>query len=1220
MTSVEVLVPLRLETRFVPPGERTDGVDEWMLRVRIYPDEVSIRRTVAPPSPAELDRLEEAVARISAVPPLPVHDAFASVAAVVGADRAFLLWRRCVVDDGAGDLRVDRSAEAEHVPFQAHGPAGLPEQLELWLVHTDGSRQRAAVLDLDLAGIGADLDLAVFQDEALLATGELPQTWWLWYPRAVEVRLGVDLDVGAAPPDLEALVVVGVGSTDAAVLVDEHNAGNRLAVLPAGTPTNTVAGQPTTDLGGHAASLFPLLDADPARQTSTVAVLSGLTGRLPDTALPMLNGDHDHHSPGSLAVRGLWPVLWGRALRDVTGAGETEPDAATWAGRHLAVEGPRPAFRVGDQPYGLLPTSTFGSWSPEPGDDEAAVEERILRWALPWRSGAAQAARGANRRVHGARTDQLVAVLGVHAPSRHWRVRPVADLPLIQAWRAMAGMAGMPASDWDRFTASAWRDWPYPFAPIGAAARGGPTFGPPDDEADEGATLQALVVMDPEPLYYAQELRLGLVGHLFREALVSVRAIAGEAYGQLAAGDPVRIGVPLPLDDEDAYSGHVMRGSDEAVAALEGAQDDGARAVARRFRDVQEALRELAEVWDAAPTAFFRGVLAALDTAASRVDPWLTGIAERRLQRMAASGAPFTLGAYGWVDAPAPYDAGGGPGPAALAPGPTTAGLLHAPSPAQALTAALLRDAAVRYPGEDRWQLTIDSAKVRASVALAERVRLGVHPYEALGLEVEKLAGDWDTVRILRTEYPLAPDQQVRRVCDGAQVLRAAREGGLAAVPGLPPDLTDRLAPLDEVLDTYADLLVADGIHALVTGRGDLANAAMEAGSGLGAPPDLRAIRTPRSATTVRVAAWALLPPGGGADDDASEPVRVADPAFAALLDRPDADEARLALLLGGGDESVVPSLTGGSYEGLPGTANDDLRRAVIADLTGRLGALRDLAERDRAAIGLLDAADPGIAAAAGRWRIEVAPDLAPEDAQAAVIGGLGDRLASTAALPPLDLGPGAGSGASVSDAAVTAVRQAIRTLAGRAELPVLPVVDAGLLPTLRPQPEVDRVWLELVAAVRPRLATLEAHQFETPWAGSVASSDGSDDPWSTGGPVLVAYSADGAEIAGGARVAIAALDAWSDSVPSRRHATTAAFGFNAPKSRAAQAVLLAVPPDVTRRLDNPALLEVVLETRELTHARAARPQDRDGLPYASPAPLVHAAPASLGFLNGWPG
>src|SRR5207253_3115917 len=137
-------------------------------------------------------------------------------------------------------------------------------------------------------------------------------------------------------------------------------------------------------------------------------------------------------------------------------------------------------------------------------------------------------------------------------------------------------------------------------------------------------------------------------------------------------------------------------------------------------------------------------------------------------------------------------------------------------------TAALLRDAAIRYPGSERWNLAIDSAKVRASVALAERVRLGLHPYEALGLEVEKAAGDWDTVRLLRQNYPLAADQQERRVCDGQQVLQAARDGTLAA--GLPADLAGRLAPLDEVLDTYGDLLLADGAYALVTGHGELAN------------------------------------------------------------------------------------------------------------------------------------------------------------------------------------------------------------------------------------------------------------------------------------------------------------------------------------------------------------------------------------------------------------
>ena len=83
------------------------------------------------------------------------------------------------------------------------------------------------------------------------------------------------------------------------------------------------------------------------------------------------------------------------------------------------------------------------------------------------------------------------------------------------------------------------------------------------------------------------------------------------------------------------------------------------------------------------------------------------------------------------------------------------------------------------------------------------------------------------------------------------------------------------------MLDTYADLLVADGVHALVTGRADLANAAMEAAAGLGAPPDLRAIRTPRAGDDgpgERVGA----PPARSGPAARCRPGRVADPAFAA--------------------------------------------------------------------------------------------------------------------------------------------------------------------------------------------------------------------------------------------------------------------------------------------------------------------------------------------------
>jgi len=246
MTSVEILAPLRLETRFVPPSLRTDGVNEWMLRLRVYPDEFSIRRSAAPPTPDELDRLTEVVSRMSAVPPLSEADAFASFASTAGAGRAHWLWRAHVVADGFGGLTVDRTGEAAHVPFSVHGPAGLPEQLQVWFIHTNGTRQLAATLAVKVVEIGKDLDLGMFDDEATLSAGELPHTWWLWYQRAKDVGLGVDLDIGLVPPSLDALVVMGIGETDAADLVDAHNTTGRMAVLAPGTPTNTVAGEPTT--------------------------------------------------------------------------------------------------------------------------------------------------------------------------------------------------------------------------------------------------------------------------------------------------------------------------------------------------------------------------------------------------------------------------------------------------------------------------------------------------------------------------------------------------------------------------------------------------------------------------------------------------------------------------------------------------------------------------------------------------------------------------------------------------------------------------------------------------------------------------------------------------------------------------------------------------------------------------------------------------------------
>ena len=411
-----------------------------------------------------------------------------------------------------------------------------------------------------------------------------------------------------------------------------------------------------------------------------------------------------------------------------------------------------------------------------------------------------------------------------------------------------------------------------PVAPVSALF-------PLEDRGDDPDLLRRLVGHDSEPLLY-WDYPLGFLGHLLRASLLLARATAGLAAEALAEGNQIDPGARLPLDpmtgDDDVLRDLVMRGDDPGLRAIETSGDPARYDVLRRVKGAIDAARELVARWADDRDTIEAAVRATLDTAAFRVDPWVIGIAERRRRALVASGAALRprrvrLGRRARPPTP-PH------GWRPCAPGPTAAGLLHAPSHAQALTAALLRDAAVRDPADDRWDLTLDSAKVRAA-ARARRARPARSaPVRGARAGGREIAGDWDTVRILRREYPLAPSSRnaacatVPRCC-----ARAARRPLVRRVPA---DLADRLPPLDDVLDTYADLLVADGVHALVSRRGDLANAAMEAAAGLGAPPELRVAHTPRASPPSGCRHGRCLPaPTATAGDP---PAVVADPAFAA--------------------------------------------------------------------------------------------------------------------------------------------------------------------------------------------------------------------------------------------------------------------------------------------------------------------------------------------------
>lgn len=157
-------------------------------------------------------------------------------------------------------------------------------------------------------------------------------------------------------------------------------------------------------------------------------------------------------------------------------------------------------------------------------------------------------------------------------------------------------------------------------------------------------------------------------------------------------------------------------------------------------------------------------------------------------------------------------------------------------------------------------------------------------------------------------------------------------------------------------------------------------------------------------------------------------------------------------------------------------------------------------------------------------------------------------------------------------------------------------------LPTLHPADGdgLDSSWLTIVAAVRPALTRLEAHQLTEaaplrPWTNRPG------DPWQTNPSddrrLIAMYAVPELNLAsmtGQTPIAVAAIDRFSEVIPAAEQYTGAAFGFDAPAARAQQAILLAVPPSAHQPLDQRMLVQILTETRKLTRVRMARPVDLD--------------------------
>lgn len=307
--------------------------------------------------------------------------------------------------------------------------------------------------------------------------------------------------------------------------------------------------------------------------------------------------------------------------------------------------------------------------------------------------------------------------------------------------------------------------------------------------------------------------------------------------------------------------------------------------------------------------------------------------------------------------------------------------------------------------------------------------------------------------------------------------------------------------------------------------------------------------------------------------------------------------------------------------------------RATVLTLLEQLDASLALTGAD----GGLGGADPvllaRLVAAAQAWG--VAPDPPPDPAWAELDPAevdvrrqvatahrtrelLGTRAAASPDTNPATPGePSAAAALSRSDLvdALAALVSPTGQLAVTSRLP------RGDLPSLQRDATLDETWLSTVAAVRESLARVEVHQLATGVSGGLALAAWTNkpgDPWQLvpdARRAVVAYAAPALDLAAlpaTSPVAVAAVDRFVEVIPSEEQTTGAAFGFNAPAARPPQSILLAVPPDLDKPMDEETIVAIVADARLLARARMARPGDLGrGLNGMLPASLLPAAGAT---------
>src|SRR5271165_6082766 len=906
-----VLLPVRIETAYLPGAAGTD------LVVRVYPDDIHVDSHEPELTAAEL---AAGTAYWNAV-----WGAGSNQARLDAAWKILLgqlkpsraSWTMGVLTPSvprpADETPVDQPQPAPPLPTVATRAGNFTRAAHTTLLpdhwHVLGFRDGNELFNVDGSPIPDTLNVSFGPPGTSANSSDLPfddDSRWLVDLNAA-IAVGMAIRIPLTGPDfandlsVDQLFVLGVSAQiapeDALTRLEAtllaHQYTNGLGFLPPGTPTNNTsatrsawqsAPQPPTPSDIEAAR--GQYQPGSKQNAALVARVLSIDGA---QALCLAeNGLADQQTGVFLLQRQLWSALEAKALsllywQWVIPPGSKggwklndNPAITTMLSDHVQgwvrSRGTLPVLRVGNQPYGLLPTSSLADWVPAADDPTAPLVDWLRSFLTYF-----QAAVGSVPRVIvGGQSDPDSSVADV-----------LKRLPVSST--IMLRQDGDP-------TSSAIANQPLPAAPIpglpvnselfysapadSASRMPIPVVG--DGKADQGLLLKWLELFNDSIAVLDQTMA-------YQDWLTEYQPLLGASTFPGAPPPDLfttlfqdALTDPLNTDPNSSDVAGIVLGA----AFYEEKKDDPTfqQNVQNLLPKAKAFVAQFADVCGLDPDSYDPVLRELLDIASHRFDAWVTSLAARRLdQSRAAKPAGIVLGAYGWVEDLAPRT-----DLTAVATPP--AGFdsvfasdrqkyIHAPSMQHAATAAVLRAGYDSHPDPSALAVNLVSARVRVADWLAEGVRNGQTVGALLGYRFERGLHDANLdamIETLRAQHPLplptGPDADengaaareaiaARNVVDGLDCIRQRAAVIAAFQPGDQVTAAGLLDDLADAFDAFGDLLLAESVHHLVGGNPLRAGMSADmVGRGEQIPERFDVVRTPRSGRPLTWQIGALLP------------------------------------------------------------------------------------------------------------------------------------------------------------------------------------------------------------------------------------------------------------------------------------------------------------------------------------------------------------------------